>query len=54
MISVFGVLVLYQTDRSYCLPGVTFGAHAGDSSIMALRSPSTRRGIAICIALVPP
>src|SRR3712207_1877570 len=39
VITVFGVVVRYQTDRSYWWPGATFGAHDGFSSIIALRSP---------------
>ena len=41
--TVSGVVVVYQTERSYWWPGVTFGAQAGFSSIIALRSPPVRR-----------
>jgi hypothetical protein len=48
-----GVVVLYQSDRSYCLPAVTTGAQTVDSVISALRSPSTRRVSDTFIALEP-
>ena len=51
--TVFGVVDLYQTDRSYWWPGVTVGAHVGFSVIIALRSPLRWRVTSICIALVP-
>src|SRR5688572_20338362 len=39
VMTVFGVVVLYQAETSYWWPGVTFGAQDGFSSISALRSP---------------
>src|SRR5690606_13049166 len=48
-----GVVVLYQSPRSYCLPGGTTGAQAEDSADAALRSPSTRRVSSTFMALEP-
>ena len=44
---------MYQSDRSYWLPGVTLGAQTVSSVIIALRSPSTRRVSDTFMALVP-
>ncbi len=48
-----GVVVLYQSPRSYCLPTLTTGAHALDSVIRALRSPSARRVSVTFMAFAP-
>lgn len=53
MTEVSGVVDLYQSPRSYCLPGVTTGAHSADSVMSALRSPSTRRVSVTFMALEP-
>lgn len=50
---VSGVVDLYQSPRSYCLPTLTTGAHSADSVISALRSPSVRRVSSTFIALEP-
>ena len=50
---VSGVVDLYQSPRSYCLPTLTTGAHSADSVISALRSPSVRRVSSTFMALEP-
>src|SRR5919107_4093806 len=51
--TVSGVVVLYETARSYWWPGVTFGAHEVSSSIIALRSPLPAALRLMVIALLP-
>ena len=48
-----GVVVVYQTPRSYWWPGATFGAQDAFSSIIALRSPGAVVASVICMARAP-
>src|SRR6266480_2022475 len=49
----FGVVVVYQTVRSYWWVGVTFGAQDGFSAIRALRSPLLIEVRLTCMARDP-
>src|SRR5690242_13417052 len=53
VMTVLAVVVVYQTERSYWCPGVTFGAQDGFSTIIALRSPVVMEVTVTFIALVP-